>query len=335
MSIKIAINGFGRIGRAAFKVILAGSGAEVVAINDLTDNETLAHLLKYDTVYGVYDKEVKALKDGISVSGKKYKILAEKDPAKLPWKELGVDVVLECTGFFTKYEDAEKHIFAGARKVIISAPSKSKEVNTYVMGVNDNKIKKNEKIISNASCTTNCIAPVIKVLEDEFGIEYSLMTTIHAYTADQNLVDGPHRGGDLRRARAAATNIAPTTTGAAIAATKTIPSLVNKFDGIAVRVPVLVGSLSDITALLKKDVDIDIVNNAFKKAAKKASYKNILSVNSDSIVSSDIIKNPYSTIVDLPLTKVVGKKLVKVIAWYDNEWAYSNRLAELAIKIGN
>ncbi len=335
MSIKIAINGFGRIGRAAFKVILDGTGAEVVAINDLTDNETLAHLLKYDTVYGVYDKEVKALKDGISVSGKKYKILAEKDPAKLPWKELGVDVVLECTGFFTKYEDAEKHIFAGARKVIISAPSKSKEVNTYVMGVNDNKIKKNEKIISNASCTTNCIAPVMKVLEDEFGIEYSLMTTIHAYTADQNLVDGPHRGGDLRRARAAATNIAPTTTGAAIAVTKIIPSLLEKFDGLAVRTPVLVGSLSDITALLKKDVDIDKVNNAFKKAAKKASYKNILSVNSASIVSSDIIKNPYSTIVDLPLTKVVGKKLVKVIAWYDNEWAYSNRLAELAIKIGN
>lgn len=334
MSIKIAINGFGRIGRAAFKVLLANSGADVVAINDLTNNETLAHLLKYDTVYGVYDKEIKSLKDGLSVCGKKYKILAEKNPANLPWKELGVDVVLECTGFFTKYEDAQKHLSAGARKVIISAPSKSKEINTYVRGVNDNEIKKNEKIISNASCTTNCIAPVMKVLEDEFGIEYSLMTTVHAYTADQNLVDGPHKGGDFRRARAAAANIVPTTTGAAIAATKTISSLENKFDGIAIRVPVAVGSLSDITALLKKNVDAAQINSAFIKAAKTTSYKNILTVNSDNIVSSDIIKNPFSTIVDLPLTKVVGNRLVKIIAWYDNEWGYSNRLAELAVKIG-
>ncbi|MFH1192118.1 MAG: type I glyceraldehyde-3-phosphate dehydrogenase [bacterium] len=334
MSIKIAINGFGRIGRAAFKVILAGSGAEVVAINDLTDNETLAHLLKYDTVYGVYDKEVKALKDGISVSGKKYKILTEKDPANLPWEKPGIDVVLECTGFFTAYEDAQKHISAGARKVIISAPSKSKEINTYVKGVNDNKIKKNEKIISNASCTTNCIAPVMKVLEDNFGVDKAIMTAVHAYTADQNLVDGPHRGGDLRRARAATENIVPTTTGAAITVTKIIPSLLDKFDGLAVRVPVPVGSLSDITALLKKDVTAEIVNNVFKKAAAKSEFKNILMATEDQIVSSDIVGNHYSAIVDLSLTEVVAGNMVKVIAWYDNEWGYANRIVELAIKVG-
>ncbi|MFH0854847.1 MAG: type I glyceraldehyde-3-phosphate dehydrogenase [bacterium] len=331
--IKIAINGFGRIGRAAFKIILENNyNIEVVAINDLTDNETLAHLLKYDTVYGVYEKKVKASAKGISVDGKEYKVLAERDPHNLPWKDFNIDVVLECTGFFTKKEDVEKHILAGAKRVIISAPSKSDDIGTYVLGVNASKIPKNEKIISNASCTTNSVAPVMRVLEENFGIQKALMTTIHSYTADQNLVDGPHK--DLRRARAAAQNIAPTTTGAAIAAAKTIPSLKNKFDGIAVRVPTLAGSLSDITALLKMNTTVENINKAFRESTKKKEFKNVLDVTADPIVSSDIIKNSFSTIVDLSMTKVVDKNLVKIIAWYDNEWGYANRLAELAMKVG-
>lgn len=333
--IKIAINGFGRIGRAAFKIILDNNyDAQIVAINDLTDNETLAHLLKYDTVYKVDSHGIKATKDSLIIDGKKYRVLEEKDPTNLPWKELDVDVVLECTGIFTKHEDAKKHILAGARKVIISAPSKSKEVKTCVLGVNDKELKNSDQIISNASCTTNCIAPVMEVLESNFGISKALMTTIHAYTADQNLVDGPHRKGDLRRARAAAENIVPTTTGAAIAAAEAIPAIKNKFDGLSMRVPVPVGSLSDITVLLKKNVDVDIINNSFIKASKISKYKNILAATFDPIVSSDIIKNPFSSIVDLSLTTVVGGNLVKVVAWYDNEWGYSNRLVELALKIG-
>lgn len=333
MPLKIAINGFGRIGRAAFKIILDNNyNVEIAAINDLTDNETLAHLLKYDTVYGVYDKKVKATAKGISAAGKEYKILAERNPENLPWKTMGIDVVLECTGFFTKKEDAGKHIAAGAKKVIISAPSKSDDIGTYVLGVNAEKISKNEKIISNASCTTNSIAPVMKVLEAHFGIQKALMTTIHSYTADQNLVDGPHK--DLRRARAAAQNIVPTTTGAAKAAAKTIPSLKDKFDGIAVRVPTLAGSLSDITALLRKNTAVENINKVFLDAAKKKELKNILAAAYDPIVSSDVIKNPYSTIVDLSMTKVVDGNLVKIIAWYDNEWGYASRLVELAIKFG-
>ncbi|OGF21769.1 type I glyceraldehyde-3-phosphate dehydrogenase [Candidatus Falkowbacteria bacterium RBG_13_39_14] len=333
MPLKIAINGFGRIGRAAFKIILDNNyNVEIAAINDLTDNETLAHLLKYDTVYGVYDKKVKATAKGISAAGKEYKILAERNPGNLPWKTMGIDVVLECTGFFTKKEDAGKHIAAGAKKVIISAPSKSDDIGTYVLGVNAEKISKNEKIISNASCTTNSIAPVMKVLEAHFGIQKALMTTIHSYTADQNLVDGPHK--DLRRARAAAQNIVPTTTGAAKAAAKTIPSLKDKFDGIAVRVPTPAGSLSDITALLRKNTAVENINKVFLDAAKKKELKNILAAAYDPIVSSDVIKNPYSTIVDLSMTKVVDGNLVKIIAWYDNEWGYASRLVELAIKFG-
>lgn len=329
MPMKLAINGFGRIGRAVFKTILEnGYDIEIAAINDLADNNTLAHLLKYDTSYGAFAKDAKALKDAIIVNGTKYKVLAKRDPLNLPWKELGVDVVLECTGIFTKYEDSLKHIKAGAGKVIISAPSKSKEINTFVLGVNSNKIKKSDKIISNASCTTNCIAPIMKILDDNFGVKKALMTTIHSYTADQNLMDGPHRKGDLRRARSAAENIVPTTTGAAIAAAKTVPSLKNKFDGIAVRVPTPVGSLADITVVLKKNSTVDKINSAFSKAAK-AKYKNILTVVNDPIVSSDIIKNPSSAIVDLSLTKIVDNNLLKIVAWYDNEWGYANRLAEL------
>ncbi|MFC1615211.1 type I glyceraldehyde-3-phosphate dehydrogenase [Patescibacteria group bacterium] len=335
MPLKIAINGFGRIGRAVFKNILDNKyDIKIVAINDLTDSKVLAHLLKYDSVYGKCLKNIKAVKNGIVIDGKEYKILSEKDPASLPWKKFDVDVVLECTGFFTKYEDANKHIQAGAKKVIISAPSKSIEVNTYIIGVNDNKIKKGENIISNASCTTNSVAPVIKVLEDNFGVQKAIMTTIHSYTVDQNLVDGPHRKGDLRRARAAAENIVPTTTGAAIATVKIIPSLADKFDGMAVRVPTPIGSLSDVTALLKKSASVDMINKIFKKASKMAQYKNVLAVTDEPIVSSDIIKNPYSAIIDLSLTKVVDHDLVKIVAWYDNEWGYANRLVELAIKFG-
>ncbi|MFH0856830.1 MAG: type I glyceraldehyde-3-phosphate dehydrogenase [bacterium] len=330
---KLAINGFGRIGRAAFKVILEKNyDVEIAAINDLTDNKTLAHLLKYDTAYGVFNKEILSSEDGIIVDGKKFKVLAEKDPLNLPWKELGIDIVLECTGIFTKTEDLKKHIQAGAKKVVLSAPPKNDEIATYVLGVNDEKINEKEDIISNASCTTNCIAPVMKILEDNFGVEKALMTTIHAYTADQNLVDGPHKKGDLRRARAAAENITPTTTGAAVTVTKIIPALKDKFDGLAVRVGVQVGSLSDIVVLLKKDITAEKLNNVFKKAAENE-FKNILTTTEDPIVSSDIVGNPYSSIVDLSLTEVVGGNLVKVIAWYDNEWGYANRLVELAMKI--
>jgi len=334
--IKLAINGFGRIGRAAFKIILEKyENIEIVAINDLTDNETLAHLLKYDTVYGKFGDNIKGKEEGIFVDGKMYKVFAEKNPENLPWRELDIDVVLECTGFFTKYEMAKKHIDTGAKKVIISAPSKSEEIGVFVIGVNDEDIK-DQQIISNASCTTNCIAPVMKILEDNFGIEKALMTTIHSYTADQNLVDGPHRKGDLRRARSAAQNMVPTTTGAAVATTKTIPSLQNRFDGMAVRVPTPVGSLSDITAVLKKNTTTEDLNNIFKRIAQlDEKMKQILMVTEEPIVSSDVIKNPYSTIVDLKMTKVIRGNLVKIIAWYDNEWGYSNRLVELAEKCQN
>jgi len=333
MPLKLAINGFGRIGRAVFKIILENErGIDIVAINDLGDNGTLAHLLKYDTVYGKCFKDIKAVKTGIVVDGKEYKFFSEKDPANLPWKKFDVDVVLECTGFFTEYEKAIGHIKAGAKRVIISAPSKSKEINAYVMGVNDHKISKKEKVISSVSCTTNCISPVMKVMEDNFGIKKALMTTVHSYTSSQKLVDSPCK--NLREARAAAENLIPALTGAAIATTKVLPILQGKFDGMAVRVPTPVGSLSDITALLKKKVNEKIVNQAFTRAAKMARYKNILTTTDDPIVSSDIIKNPFSAIVDLSLTKVVDNNLVKIIAWYDNEWGYANRLVELAIKVG-
>ncbi|MEI6288657.1 MAG: type I glyceraldehyde-3-phosphate dehydrogenase [bacterium] len=332
---KIAINGFGRIGRAAFKIALTKKNLQVVAINDLTDAKTLAYLLKHDTVYGNYGKSISYDDKGLIVDGKKYPVLAEKDPSKLPWKKMGVDVVLECTGFFDKQADLEMHLKAGAKKVVLSAPAKDAETTTLVFGTEYTKKNLGKaKIVSNASCTTNCIAPVIQVLESKFGVDKALMTTIHAYTATQKLVDGPDPK-DLRRGRAGAINMAPSTTGAAKATALVIPELKGKFDGIAVRVPVLCGSLSDITAVLKKDVTVEEVNQALVAASKLPLYKNILGVTGpdDEPVSSDIVGTTYSTIADLAYTKVVGGNLVKVLAWYDNEWGYSNRLVEMALAV--
>lgn len=329
---RLVINGFGRIGRAAAKLILDRPDLELelVAINDLTDVSTLAHLMKYDTVYGIYEREVGFDDDDLLIGRKRVRVYAEKDPSLLPWRELQVDVVLECTGKFLTIKEAEAHIRAGAKKVIMSAPAKDEDTPTFVLGVNTSQYK-GETIISNASCTTNCITPVMKVLEDEFGIEKSTMTTIHSYTADQNLVDGPHK--DLRRARAAACNIVPTSTGAAKAAFKTIPTLKDKFDGLAVRVPTPVVSLSDITALLKRKVTREEINKAFKKA-EEGKLEGILATTTEPVVSSDLIKTTASATVDLSLTQVVEGDLIKIIAWYDNEWGYSNRLVEMAKEIG-
>lgn len=328
---KIAINGFGRIGRAAFKIALENKDLEVVAINDLGDASTLAHLLKYDTAYGIYRKKVSAEGGKISVDGKDYPVLCEKDPAKLPWGDLGVDVVLECTGRFVDGDSAGAHITAGAKKVVLSAPPKGEgEITSYLIGVNDDAYA-GEEIVSNASCTTNCIGPVAKVMEETFGIEKAMMTTIHSYTADQNIQDGPHK--DHRRARAAAQNIVPTTTGAAVSVARIMPSIQGKFDGLSVRVPTLVVSLTDFTFLVKKKTTAEEVNAALESASRDSRYKGVLTVTHEALVSSDFIGNPASSIVDLPLTKVVDGDLVKVMAWYDNEWGYSNRLVELAERI--
>lgn len=331
MTTKIAINGFGRIGRAAFKLALKKDDLEVVALNDLNDNATLAHLLKYDTVYGQYDGEISSTEDDIIVNGKKYPCLAEKDPINLPWKDLGVDIVIESTGIFRTEEKASMHITAGAKRVVISAPAKGGSVDTVVMGVNDEKIS-DQGVVSNASCTTNCIAPVVRILQSAIGIKKATMTTIHSYTADQNLVDGAHK--DLRRARAAAQNIIPTTTGAAIATTETIPELQGLFDGMAIRVPTPVVSLSDITLLMKKDVTAEEVNKLFIDASKEERFKEVLAVTNDPIVSSDLIGNPHASIVDLSLTKVVDGDLLKVVSWYDNEWGYSNALVKVCQELG-
>lgn len=326
---RIAINGFGRIGRAAFKALLEKKGVTVVALNDLTDTQTLAHLLQYDSVYGVYSKKVTANAKGLTINGKHYPVLAEKDPSLLPWKQLKVDVVIESTGRFTNAAEASAHLKAGAKKVILSAPAKDDSVKTYVIGVNENSIKKKEGVISMASCTTNCLAPVTDIIRQAYGIEKAIMTTIHSYTADQNLVDGPHR--DLRRARAAALSMIPTTTGAAIAVTKTIPSLKGRFDGLSVRVPTPVGSLCDAVYILKKKATAEKVNKMLRQAARQARYKGIVEVTSDPIVLADIVGNPHSAIVDLPLTTVIDGNLLKVVSWYDNEWGYSNRLADLCV----
>lgn len=303
------------------------TNVKIVAINDLTDTKTLAHLLKYDTCYGDFEKTVDHREGALIVGGKNYKVTAEKDPSNLPWKEMDVDIVLECTGIFRDKEGANLHIKAGAKKVLISAPAKGGGVKTIVMGVNEEKLKKTDKIVSNASCTTNCLAPVTDCIRKEFGIQKAIMTTIHSYTADQRIVDGPHK--DLRRARAAAVNIVPTTTGAAIATAITIPSVKGKFDGMAVRVPTPVGSLCDIVYLTRKKVNEKKVNDCFKKASRSAKLKNILAVSDEPLVSSDYIGHPASTIVDLSLTKVVDGDLLKVVAWYDNEWGYSNRMVDM------
>lgn len=324
--IKVAINGFGRIGRASFKIMLDSSKYEVVAINDLAPAESLAYLLKYDTMYGRYNKKVDSKDNNIIVNGKKYLVTAVPEPDKLPWKKLGVDVVLECTGRFVKSEQASLHIKAGAKKVIISAPAKGSDVMTYLLGVNEDKYKQ-DKVLSNASCTTNCIAPVAQVMVTNFGVEKAMMTTIHSYTADQHLVDSPHK--DPRRGRTAAQNIVPTTTGAAIATGQVIPEMEGLFDGLSIRVPTAVVSLADFTFVLKKNVTVEQVNKALTKASLSPRLKNILGVTTEPVVSSDFIKDPRSSIVDLSLTKVVGGNMVKIIAWYDNEWGYSCRLVDM------
>ncbi len=325
---RIAINGFGRIGRAAFKIALEKKNITVVAINDLTDAFTLAHLLKYDTAYGHYKKTVTAENGKLIVEGVEIPVFAEADPKKLPWKDLAVDVVLECTGRFTDLSGATQHITAGAKKVILSAPAKGDDggVPTYLIGVNDTEYK-GETVISNASCTTNSLAPVAKIINERFGIAKALMTTIHSYTGDQNLEDGPHR--DLRRARAASQNIVPTTTGAAIAVTQVIPELAGLFDGYSMRVPTIVVSLTDFTFVLKKKTTVEEMNDVLRQAASDPRYRQVLAVTDEPLVSSDFIGNPFSSIVDLSLTKVIDGDLVKVVAWYDNEWGYSNRLVEM------
>lgn len=325
----IVINGFGRIGRQAFKVAILKRDIKIVAINDLTDTKTLAHLLKYDTAYGRYDLPVSFDEKNLIVKGQKIPVLAEKDPSMLPWAKMKVDVVLECTGRFTKKEDAELHLKAGAKKVILSAPAKNSGVPTYVRGVNCGKVGKEKAlVINNASCTTNCIAPVMAVLHEKFGIEKAFMSTVHGYTADQNLQDGPHK--DLRRARAAAENIVPTTTGAAKAVGEVIPDLKGIFDGVAFRVPVPTCSLSDIIVVVKKKVTKEEVNKALTDAAKTARFAGILMCIDEPLVSADYVGNTYSSIVDLALTNVMGGNLVKVVAWYDNEVGYSHRLVEMA-----
>ncbi|HLD27253.1 MAG TPA: type I glyceraldehyde-3-phosphate dehydrogenase [Patescibacteria group bacterium] len=324
--IKVAINGFGRIGRAAFKIALDRRELEVVAVNDLTDNKTLAHLLKYDSVYGRFNKEVEADGEYLIVGKNRIKSFAVKEPAQLPWGDLGVDVVLECTGVFRTREAAGAHLKAGARKVILSAPAKGGDIATFVKGVNDNKYN-GQDIIDNASCTTNCVAPVMAVVLAHWGVKKALMTTIHSYTADQNLIDGPHK--DLRRARSAAVNIVPTTTGAARATAEAIPELKGKFDGLSIRVPTPVVSLSDFTILTEKPTSKEEVIEVFKQAAENPLYKNVLAVTEEPVVSTDIIGDLHSSIVDLPLTQVVDGDLLKIIAWYDNEFGYANRLVEM------
>lgn len=327
MATRVGINGFGRIGRNYLRAELAkGTDLEIVAVNDLTDPAALAHLLKYDSVTGRLEQDVKVDGQNIIVGGNVIKVLAERDPANLPWAELGVDIVIESTGRFTNAEDAKKHIDAGAKKVLISAPA-SGEDGTFVIGVND-ELYDNEKhhIISNASCTTNCLAPLAKVFNDSFGIENGLMTTVHAYTADQNLQDGPH--SDLRRARAAAVNIVPSSTGAAKAIGLVLPELKGKLDGYALRVPVPTGSITDLTLVAKREVSVEEIKAAYKAAAASGPLKGILKYTEDPIVSSDIVTDPHSSIFDAGLVKVIGTT-VKISSWYDNEWGYSNRLVEL------
>lgn len=347
--IKVAVNGFGRIGRQASKVWFDKhrDGMQIVAVNDLTDALVLSHLLKHDTVYGIWNRQItsekliediKTAADGqqvgkIKIDGIELATYATKDPSKLPWRDLGIDVVIESTGRFTTREAASFHLQAGAKRVVISAPGK--ETPTFLIGVNMDKYN-GEEIINNASCTTNCISPIAKVMNDTFGVKKAMMTTIHAVTAEQNLVDGPPPGGkanDLRRARAAYANIIPTTTGAAIATTEVIPALAGKFDGVALRVPVIVGSISDFTFLLSRPVTVEEVNDTLSEASKK--MEGILAVSRDPLVSSDIVGRQESAIVDLSLTQVVGGDMVKVFAWYDNEYGYSNRLIEQVIQVGS
>lgn len=331
MTVRVGVNGFGRIGRNFFRAVQAGGhDIEVVAFNDLGDVATMAHLLKHDSILGRYPEEISTSEDGIVVGGKTIKALAERDPANLPWKDLGVDVVVESTGFFTQADAAKAHITGGAKKVIVSAPAKGEDL-TVVLGVNDQDYDGSQTIISNASCTTNCLAPLAKVLHDEFGVEHGLMTTIHAYTQDQNLLDGPHK--DLRRARAAAQNIVPTSTGAAKAIGEVLPELNGKLDGYAMRVPVPTGSVTDLTVTLAKSASLDDINAAYRAAAE-GPMQGILRYSEDPVVSSDIVTDPASCIYDAPMTNVLGNQ-VKVVGWYDNEWGYANRIADLVKLVGS
>jgi glyceraldehyde 3-phosphate dehydrogenase len=333
MKTRVAINGFGRIGRNAFKIAFARDDLEVVAINDLTDTKTLAYLLKHDSNYGTYDKKVEYDDKNLIVDGQKVLVLAEKDPALLPWKDMNAEIIIESTGFFTDKEGAEKHITAGAKRVVISGPTKSDGVDTIVLGANEDKLAGSSQVISNASCTTNSLGAVMAVLDGAFGVEKSMLTTVHSYTASQSLQDAPKK--DLREGRNAAENIVPTTTGAAIAVTLTLPQLKGKFDGLSIRVPTPVVSLSDITAVLGKDTTVEEINEVFKKAANEPYFQGILGVSEEPLVSSDYIGNSNSGTVDLLLTKVVGGNLVKVMVWYDNEWGYSNRLVEVVADAGH
>lgn len=332
MSIRVAINGFGRIGRLVFKAAFEDKDIEFVAVNDLTDAKTLAHLLKYDSVHGKFPAEVRAEGDSIIVGDRKIKVLAVKDPATLPWKEMGVEYVIESTGVFRKREQIAKHLEAGAKKVLLTVPAKDEIDNTIVLGVNDDQLRPTDKIVSNASCTTNCLGPLVRVLHDTFGMKRGLMTTVHSYTNDQRILDFPH--SDLRRARSAAVSIIPTTTGAARAIGKVIPELNGKLDGMSVRVPTPDGSLVDLVAELKRDVTIEEVNEAMKEASE-GRMKGILEYCEDPIVSADIVGNPHSSIFDSLSTFVVDGNFVKVISWYDNEWGYSNRCVDLLKKMAS
>ena len=331
--VRIAINGFGRIGRCAFKIAFDRRDAEIVAINNRSgDPKTFAHLIKHDSVYGTYEYEVNSDEKNIIVGGKSIPFYNESDPAKLPWDKLDVDVVLECTGAFTDPEKAKAHIKSGAKKVVISAPAKGNGAKTIVIGANDDALKISDDIISCASCTTNCIAPVMRVIEDNFGVKKALMTTVHSYTPSQNLSDSPNKS--LRLARAAAENIIPSTTGASKTTALTIPTLKNKFDGLSIRVPTPTVSLCDLTVLVNKPTSIKEVNDVFIESAKEPFYEGILAATEEELVSTDYIGDAHSAIVDLSLTNVVDQDLVKVVAWYDNEWGYSNRLVELSIDAG-
>lgn len=330
---RVAINGFGRIGRSAFKIAFERSDIEIVAINDLTDTKTLAYLLQNDSNYGRYGHDVSHKEDALVIDGShEIKVLAERDPSLLPWSDLAIDVVIESTGLFTDAEGAGKHITAGAKRVVISGPTKSEDVDTIVIGANEDKVGGATKVISNASCTTNSLAAVMAILDAKFGVEKSLLTTVHSYTASQALQDAPKK--DLREGRNAAQNMVPTTTGAAIAVTKTLPQLTGKFDGLSIRVPTPVVSISDVTVLLSKDTTPEEINDAFREASKDRFYQGIVDVSEEPLVSSDYIGNPHSGIVDLLLTKVVGGNLAKIAVWYDNEWGYSNRLVELVADVG-
>ena len=330
MSIRVGINGFGRIGRSVFRILADRPDVEIVAINDIFSNEALAYLLKYDTVMGVFAKKVTFDNDAMHVDGKKVLMTAQKDPAELPWKKMSVDVVVESTGRFTSRAELEKHLQAGAKRVLLTVPPKDDIDNMVVMGVNDETLKAEHRLVSNASCTTNCLAPIAKILDQEFGIDSGMMTTVHAYTNDQRLVDMPHK--DFRRSRAAAENIIPTTTGAARAVGKVLPQLKGKLDGMATRVPVADGSIVDLVVKLKKNVQRDAVNAAVQKAASGA-MKNIVEYSEVPLVSSDIIGNPHSSIFDSLLTQATGDGFVRVVSWYDNEWGYSNRCADLITRM--